>query len=484
MTILRCLNSSTRHKQFIICLNNSSEQKTPLSFPPYRINPYFSCIKKTIMDLKKNFRSGVPDPMVLALMLTFLTMILAMAFGTNPDKGFSGLGDVLTYWVNGFWDLLTFSMQMVMILLLGYMLALSPIFDSLSSALSRLSRNPVHGAVTVTAIAVIFGLINWGLALVFGAVFVRKIAIQAQRSGHAINYPLMGASAYVCMMIWHGGLSGSAPLSVASEGHFLVAKSGIIPLNLTVFSPLNITANIFLFLLLLMATWLMARKGKLTVPSVNLETINPSTNSESTFRHPTLLSFAGILLLAGFIYVTFFSSKGHSIGLNEINLILFSLVLIALPTVEKISKAAGDAVGSTAGIIIQFPLYAGIMGIMQYSGLLNVMTQWFVSISTPDTFPLYSFISAGIVNLFVPSGGGQWAVQGPLIIDTSTALGLDHARSVMALAYGDQLTNMLQPFWALPLLGITGLKAGDIFRYSYRYMIIGFIVFSLFLLFF
>ncbi|PKP27906.1 MAG: short chain fatty acid transporter [Bacteroidetes bacterium HGW-Bacteroidetes-22] len=453
-------------------------------FPLLYINPYLSSIKKTIMGLKKNFRSGVPDPLVLALLLTFLTMILALALGTNPGAGIAGVADVLSYWVKGFWDLLTFSMQMVLILLLGYMLALSPIFDSLSTALTRLSRNPVQGAVAVTIIAVVFGLINWGLALVFGAVFVKKIAMQAERSGHAINYPLMGASAYICMMIWHGGLSGSAPLSVASDGHFLVAKTGIIPLNLTVFSPLNIAANAALLVLLPLATWIMARKGKLAIPSFETSAINRTEDSPSARWRPTVLSVAGFLLLAGFIISTFFSAKGHSIGLNEINLILFSLVLIAMPTAEKISKTAGDAVGSTAGIIIQFPLYAGIMGIMQYSGLLNVMTQWFVNISTPATFPLYSFISAGIVNLFVPSGGGQWAVQGPLIIDSATALGLNHARSVMALAYGDQLTNMLQPFWALPLLGITGLKAGDIFRYSYRFMIIGFIVFSLFLLFF
>lgn len=188
-------------------------------------------------------------------------------------------------------------------------------------------------------------------------------------------------------------------------------------------------------------------------------------------------------MLAGFTVMTWAGESNRSIGLNEINLILFSLVLIALPHTTQLTEAASEAIGSTAGIIIQFPLYAGIMGIMKYSGLLVVMTEWFVTVSTPATFCLYSFFSAGLVNLFVPSGGGQWAVQGPLIVDAASQLGVSQAKAVMALAYGDQLTNMLQPFWALPLLGITGLKAGDIFRYSVRFMLIGLVVFGLVLLF-
>jgi short-chain fatty acids transporter len=119
------------------------------------------------------------------------------------------------------------------------------------------------------------------------------------------------------------------------------------------------------------------------------------------------------------------------------------------------------------------------MGIMKYSGLLVVMTEWFVNISTKQTLPLFSFVSASLVNLFVPSGGGQWAVQGPVIIEAANMIGVSPAKEVMALAYGDQLTNMLQPFWALPLLGITGLKAGEIFRYSVPYMFIGLLIFSL-----
>jgi short-chain fatty acids transporter len=405
-------------------------------------------------------------------------MILALVFGTSQRAGLPGVADILKFWTKGFWELLSFSMQMVLILLFGYMLALSPLLDALSTKLTGLSKNPVRGTVILVLISLAAGLINWGLALVFGAVLVRKIAVQARLSGNAINYPLMGASAYICMMIWHGGLSGSAPLSVASQGHFLVDKTGVIPLSGTIFSTMNLYATAMLFTLLPLITWRFAKKGEMKIPSVETF-LSPSDKGLKEVRwKPTFFTLFGLLMLSGIIIKTC-TDKESSTGLNEINLILFSLVMIAFPDAGKLSKAAGEAIGSTTGIIIQFPLYAGIMGIMKYSGLLVVMTEWFVNISTKQTLPLFSFVSASLVNLFVPSGGGQWAVQGPVIIEAANMIGVSPAKEVMALAYGDQLTNMLQPFWALPLLGITGLKAGEIFRYSVPYMFIGLLIFSL-----
>lgn len=436
---------------------------------------------------KKGF--SIPDPLLLALGLTFLTIILAFIYGTNPRPGILGAADVLTYWTKGFWELLAFSMQMVLILLLGYMLALSPVVDRLSSVLAGLSSRPIMGTVIVMIVAIIAGLINWGLALVLGAVLVRKIGEQAKLKGHAINYALLGASAYVCMMVWHGGLSGSAPLSVATTGHFLEKTTGIIPLTETLFSGMNLTASALLLLLLPLATWWFAAKGENRIPpghslpkTPNEQGIEINAEENKTVWKPTMISVTGLLLITGFIILSI--TRHGNIGLNEVNLILFALVFIAFPKVGELSKATEKAIGSTTGIIIQFPLYAGIMGIMNYSGLLEVMTNWFVVISTERSLPLLSFLSASIVNLFVPSGGGQWAVQGPLFIDVAGSIGVSHAKIVLSMAYGDQLTNMLQPFWALPLIGITGLTAGQIFKYSWRFMIIGLIIFAAVLLIF
>ena len=136
-----------------------------------------------------------------------------------------------------------------------------------------------------------------------------------------------------------------------------------------------------------------------------------------------------------------------------------------------------DAIKGSSGILIQFPLYFGILALMQSGGLINLISDWFITISTAQTLPVYTFLSAGLVNLFVPSGGGQWAIQGPILLDAATRLGVPLPKIILAMAYGDQLTNMMQPFWALPLLSITGLKAKDILPYTLILMLIGLVVF-------
>ena len=169
---------------------------------------------------------------------------------------------------------------------------------------------------------------------------------------------------------------------------------------------------------------------------------------------------------------------------NFINLFLLGLGILLHKNFNHFLKGVNQAIGGASGILIQFPLYFGIMGIMNSSGLVGVFSDFFVSISNSTTFPIFAFVSAGIVNVFVPSGGGQWGVQGPIIIEAASQLNVPYWKAVMALAYGDQITNMLQPFWALPLLGITGLKAKDILPYSLLLLLLGGSIFVIGLLLF
>ena len=162
---------------------------------------------------------------------------------------------------------------------------------------------------------------------------------------------------------------------------------------------------------------------------------------------------------------------------NYINLMLLGLGILFHGTFINFIKGVNNAIVGASGILIQFPLYFGIMGIMKYSGMINIFSDFFVEVSNEFTFPIYTFISAGIINLFVPSGGGQWGVQGPIIIEAATQIGVPYWKAVMALAYGDQITNMLQPFWALPLLGITGLKAKEILPYTIILFLVGSFIF-------
>jgi short-chain fatty acids transporter len=157
--------------------------------------------------------------------------------------------------------------------------------------------------------------------------------------------------------------------------------------------------------------------------------------------------------------------------------VLFGACILLHGRFSSFLKAIDEAIGGAAGILIQFPLYFGIMGLMKYSGLVEVFSNFFIAHSNATTYPLFTFLSAGIVNIFVPSGGGQWAVQGPIIVKAATSMGIDLPKSILAMAYGDQLTNMLQPFWALPLLGITGLKAKEILPYTLLMMLVGAVIF-------
>ena len=189
--------------------------------------------------------------------------------------------------------------------------------------------------------------------------------------------------------------------------------------------------------------------------------------------------FGGVLLMYAF-YKAFIKPDFISLSFitpNYINLVLLATGIVLHGSIYKYLRGIDDAIGGASGILIQFPLYFGIMGIMKYSGMVGIFSDFFVQISNEVTFPIFTFISAGIVNVFVPSGGGQWGVQGPIIIEAASQLNVPYWKAVMSLAYGDQITNMLQPFWALPLLGITGLKAKEILPYTLLLLLIGSVIF-------
>ncbi len=284
-------------------------------------------------------------------------------------------------------------------------------------------------------------------------------------------------------MVWHGGISGSAPIKIAEEGHFLSEKIGIISQSETIFSSMNITLSIFLIILLpLLMYWIGVRnKGTLIQLKSEDKKDEIEINGAEKLDHSKILTyiFGGMILFYTF-YKAFILPENISLKVinpNYINLLLLGMAIVLHENFFNFLKAIDNAISGTSGILIQFPLYFGIMGIMEHSGMIHIISNFFVEISNEITFPIFTFISAGIVNIFVPSGGGQWIIQGPIIIDAATQLGANIPKSIMALVYGDQLTNMLQPFWALPLLGITGLKAKEILPYTIILLIAGSIIF-------
>jgi len=426
--------------------------------------------------LDKSQQASLSPTFVVALILSLIVYVFAILL-TQPNTTFDLFYafEVLKFWKKGFWELLEFTLQMVLILIFGHALAISKPVNNLLIKLSKQIKSNTTAVLITGMAAIVAGYINWGFGLILGAVLAREIGLRGKEEGHHFNYPLIAASGYLGMMVWHGGFSGSAPLKVAEEGHFLNDQIGVLAINQTIFSDFNLYINILLVLALIGILIILAKKKsfKITFPT-------QSKTKEIVQGKDKLGLVLGILILILGIADFFYSPQTLGfIDLNYVNFMLLGAGLLAFQSLNSFIKAVTIALTGAVEIILQFPFYAGILGMMKYSGLLLIFSEGMVAISSTNTFPLFSFLSAALVNFFIPSGGGQWAIQGPIIMDAAIKLGLDQANMVMVFAYGDQLSNMLQPFWALPLLAITGVPAKDILKYTAYFFFVGLLVFGL-----
>ncbi|RAH37603.1 short-chain fatty acid transporter [Halomonas sp. SL1] len=398
----------------------------------------------------------LPDPYIFVLLLTVIAAAAAIAVERQTPLA------VLRFWGDGFWNLLTFSMQMLLVLVTGYMLASSPPVKRLLRRLAGLANNAGAAIVLVTLVSLAASWINWGFGLVVGALFAKELAKQIR-----VDYRLLVASAYSGFIVWHGGLAGSVPLTIATEGHFSVEQIGVIGTSETIFSLFNLAIVVALFVAVPLFNRLMLPDEKDSVfidPSLleddeerRVRITRPAERLENSMTLAWLVGIPGLLFL-----VDHFVLQGGGLNLNVVNFLFLFLAIVLHRTPRSLLESLQEAIKGGAGIVIQFPFYAGIMAIMVQSGLAETLSQALVSLATETTLPFWTFISAGIVNIFVPSGGGQWAVQAPVMLPAAEALGVDVPRVAMAVAWGDAWTNLLQPFWALPVLGIAGLKAKDI----------------------
>lgn len=456
----------------------------------------------------KYFQLLLPSPFAIAVILTFLTFLIAL-FGTIPATSgyFDYSLELMGFWENGLWDSgpggLYFAFQMMFLLVMGHVLALSKPVTFLINQLTNYCKDTASSVFVVTFSTIVVSLFNWGLGLIFGAILARKIGEKFTLNKQSINYPLVGAAAYVGLMVWHGGISGSAPLKASESGNLkkMVSdnaniKSSLIPDSLgfedTVFSAMNISVIICLLLFIPIIFYWIGKKVKSKPMEIELhphkwENDGPPVGAEKVDASKFISIGLGSVLIIYALLKAFYIPDQPSLKVinpNYINLILFGLALILHGNFKRFLRACEQSIGDTTGILIQFPLYFGIMGIMKSSGLVADISSWFAVHSNEGSFPILTFFSAGLINIFVPSGGGQWAVQGPILIETCQTLNIPLAKSVMALSYGDQLTNMLQPFWALPLLGITHLKARQILPYTLILFLIGGFIFLINLLIF
>ena len=326
----------------------------------------------------------------------------------------------------------------------------------------------------------------------------REMGKSCTQRGIAIHYPLLSAAGYTGLLVWHGGLSGTAPLKVTQIkdligifGPDFVNQHHLKPLLLS--ETIGSTLNLFIMGLLLICVplCLIAMLPK-QEDRKSYDEYHPNTDYESSsslpkgsntldqsnqltpaqkLEHSRFLAW-GFSILIGLYAFRYLQKIGiGAIDLNVINLIFIGLGFAVYASPLKYARAVEKATRGCSGILIQFPLYAGIMAVMSQSGLTQMIAHHFTQFASADSLSGFTFLSSGLINLCVPSGGGQWAVQGPLILQSAYDLGAPLGEVVMAFAYGDAWTNMLQPFWALPLLVITGVQAKEIVGYSATLMV-------------
>ena len=441
------------------------------------------------------FKKFLPSPFTIAVLLTILTIFLALIFAKPSMIGYGDYAiETLQYWEKGVWSsgLLEFAYQMMLILVLGHVLVLSKPVSNLIMKITRYCNDTASSAAIVASLTMLVAFFNWGLGLIFGALLARKIAEHAQKNDLKLNYPIVGASGYMGMMVWHGGISGSAPIKINEVGHLsnIMANNSFelmhkVPSSIDFSQTIFSFSNVLIFtIVVLVISGMFYVLGKNSQPTeINLSQYKMHQDKKSLIKTDRLdnsrilATIFGLIMLVTFFYRYFDAIKVLKITPNLINFLMLGLGILFHGSFKNFTSAVVESISDISGILIQFPLYFGIMGIMSSSGMVTQISDFFVSFSTETTLPIVTFFSAGLVNIFVPSGGGQWVIQGPIVIESALKLGVPLNKAIMALAYGDQITNMLQPFWALPLLGITKLKAKEILPYTLLAMLVGSVIY-------
>lgn len=453
-----------------------------------------SNLERALDAYARSFQRWLPSPFTIAVILTVVAALMALRQASASE--------VLDAWTQGLWNagLIRFAFQAMFMLVLGHVLALAPpVLRALHKAIDWIVKSPANAPAKVALLSMVMGWVNWGLGLIAGAILVRGVMDRRRKEGEqsplaSVSLGVLGAAGYTGLLVWHGGLGGSAPLKAAESGHLasLVPNASwkdALPDALTLSDTAltgwsqSVTWTVVALVVLTFA-WLGRRLdgGTNVLPELPQE---PSAKADDARASGGLAEWMdrsrGVPYLLGLICLggagVWALQSGPLTKLafvtpDWINMVLLGAALLGHGQVRGMLRALDEAIAGASGILVQFPLYFGIMGMVSGTGLGASMAEALVGATPASWLPEALFVSSGVLNVFVPSGGGQWAVQGPLVLEACHALGVPFERGIMAMSFGDELTNMLQPFWALPLLGITGLSARDILPYTLLVMVV------------
>ncbi len=416
-----------------------------------------------------------PDAYVFAAIAVVIVCVAALFMGRTPMQVGTDFG-------KSFWSLIPFTMQMSFVVIGGYVLAVAPPVKRLVVALARIPQTPRGAVAYVAFVAMAASLLSWGFSLIFAGIVSREVSRRIQ----GVDYRAIGAAAYLGLgSVWALGLSSSAALLMCTKGSIppaLYKISGLIPLMETLFTWQNL---VMIAVLMALSVWIAFAScpGADRAKTIEMAGLSYAEEEAVTVEEPTRpgerLEFSPILTLVlvvlGVIYLyDLYQEKGvlAAVDLNNYNFAFLIAGMLLHWTPRSYLGAAGRAVPMTSGVLLQFPLYAGIFGVLVGSGLTEVLAKFFVSISTQQTLPLVIGVYSAILGLFLPSGGGKWIVEAPYVLDAANQLKVSLGWMVQVYNAAEALPNFINPFWMLPLLGLTGVKARDLAGYSILQLLI------------
>jgi len=413
----------------------------------------------------------VPNSFVIACLLTLVTFALVIGVAGKSVR------ETESYWANGFWELLELTMQLALIVLTGYIVAVSPLMSRLLEYVAGLARSDRAAVALMGLVSMIAAWLHWGLGLIAGPIFLRFLIRRHPR----LDYRLAVAAGYLgSTCTWHAGLSGSVPLLMATPKNFMEADVGLVPVSATTFSPFNLALTaVVVVVMTLTLMWLYPASPQ--AHAASNETIedphaSPIASALWIERSYALNVVMGVLGLTALW--SLYLEGGSRVSLNVLNFAFLFLALLLHPSPASFTRAAARGASYLHGIVIQFPFYAGMYGLIRYSGLAEIIARWFTSVASPRTFPIVIYWYSGLLSFFIPSGGSKWAVEAPYVMAAAKALSVPAPHAILAYAWGDMSTHFLQPFWAIPLLAIARVEFKDIIGYLSMLFVVNFVVVS------
>ena len=450
----------------------------------------------------------MPSPFVFAILLTYIV------YGAGLLATDSGPVELLEFWYGGFWAFLGFSMQMVLILMTGFVIAYHPRVNAILQRLAEIPNSGAQAAAFVGFISMSLAWVHWGFSLIMGAIFAREMGKVAHRKGITVHYPLLAVAGYMGLgLTWHWGISGSAPLQLTDANNIgggtgFEFLASTVPAAETIFHPYALTLTVLSILFASGVLYGLAPSGErakgiteyvdeaelfdasadggratddaatdggtdaaeaadpVDEPPADVDNV-PAERMNNSRLVGGLVALSGVAILA----VQFAGQGLNAFTLNAVNFGFLFAGLLIYQRPAYYRDRFNEAAGAAAGIVLLFPFFAGIQGIMADSGLALLLAEGLLDVSTAATYPVIAWVVGSVANLFVPSGGGEWLVVGPSVLQAAEGLGVPYGQATIAYAVGDAHTNLLNPFWALPLLAITNVKAREMFGYAIAMLI-------------